>query len=579
MKNTIQKSLLLMLYFVFIYSTFGQIQTKNRTYYQRDFEKNKAFEKTYHLWWSKDNWGPIVKDTIPYFVDDRNYKGIINYGVEFKSKDFRLFNYFESLTMFLLKVEIEKCKFNSKDSLIELEGFVDGGWGEKAKYGKDEPKNYIDVFIGKKTDTITKCYYNAAVNGDRIETTLSKKIIDENFVLDSFPSFYFKNPTYYRLASKGKRSFKIKAKINKNSILAFGGSSCYSEIFDIGSMVFIPNKNKNNKIRKKDNKKYVDILINNKLVADIEKEKAADNEISYYTYTEKAENYILRKQYANAKETYLILNKEYKTLFARDIHNAIRCAVLSRDYENAFFWGEKLANKGINICYFDASIFNNLKKNSDWKKFTIRFDSISNESKKRININLKLELEQLLEEDQSDYGLANRKDSKTLYETTVRVTDKLIELLKKEGYPSEEKIGVCTKNDTTLIFAPSYNVLIRHAIQQKPKNLNILNKLLSKSEDTLEYDSKRSPNNVFIHNSCFHIYKGNLYILKSCVENDLMVRKMKFKFKNPNNFIIYNDNYVISEYNKENPEEYDKYYNDNYNFIMKLTDDWEFYEH
>ncbi|WP_169338374.1 hypothetical protein [Psychroserpens burtonensis] len=53
----------------------------------------------------------------------------------------------------------------------------------------------------------------------------------------------------------------------------------------------------------------IDILINNKLVTDIEKEKAASNEINYYTYTEKAENYILRRQYGKAKKTYLAFSK------------------------------------------------------------------------------------------------------------------------------------------------------------------------------------------------------------------------------------------------------------------------------
>tara|TARA_R110000823_G_scaffold11973_9_gene40320 strand:- start:897 stop:2609 length:1713 start_codon:yes stop_codon:yes gene_type:complete len=567
----------LIVYFVFICSALGQIKTKYKTYNQKNFEKNKIFENTYHLWWSKDKWGPIVKDTIPYFVDDRNYKGIINYGVEFHSKDFRVFDFSEGKTMYFFKVHFQSCKFNSNDSILEIEGFITGGWGDIAKYGKNEPKNYIDVFIGEKTDTITPCYYNIYVNKDKVETKWNNEIIESGHVLDTFPSFYFKNPTYNRLASKGKRPFKIKAKINKNSILAFGGSGCYSEIFDIGSMIYLPNKNRKNKIKIKKYKEFEQILINNKLVADIEKEKAAFKEINYYTYTEKAENYILRRQYANAKETYLILDKEYPTLFARDIHNAIRCAVLSRDNKNAFFWGEKLAHKGINNKYFDATIFSNLKKNLDWEKFRTRFDSISKEAKKRINLNLRLQLEQLLEEDQSDYGLENRKEPKILYETTVRVTDKLIELLKNEGYPSEEKIGVYTKNDTILNFSPSYNVLIRHAIQQKPKNLDILQKLLDKSIDSLEYDSKRSPNNIFLHNSCFHIYKGNLYNSKSCGANDLMIKKMKFIFNNPNNFIIFNNNYVVTEYNKENPEEYDKYYNENYNFIMKLTDNWEFY--
>lgn len=42
-------------------------------------------------------------------------------------------------------------------------------------------------------------------------------------------------------------------------------------------------------------------------------------------------------------------------------------------------------------------------------------------------------------------------------------------------------------------------------------------------------------------------------------------------------FFIYTENYIITEYDKESPEAYDKYYNENFNYIMKISDDWEFY--
>jgi hypothetical protein len=63
----------------------------------------------------------------------------------------------------------------------------------------------------------------------------------------------------------------------------------------------------------------------------------------------------------------------------------------------------------------------------------------------------------LLNEDQANYGLENRKKPKELYETTERVTDKFIDLLKREGYPSEERIGSHVINDTTLISFPDFN--------------------------------------------------------------------------------------------------------------------------
>jgi hypothetical protein len=108
--------------------------------------------------------------------------------------------------------------------------------------------------------------------------------------------------------------------------------------------------------------------------------------------------------------------------------------------------------------------------------------------------------------------------------------------------------------------------------------LQTLKDLLNKSNDAIEYDSKRSSNHRNFPNACLHIYKGNLYNNKSCGNNDLQIRKIVFKFSNPFKFIVDLGDYIITEYNKENPEEYDNFYKENFNFIMKLTDDWEFYE-
>lgn len=574
MSNNMRLFFILLLNFFIVLNGQSQTKSKNLTFSQKDFQKNKIFENTYHLWSHNYHWGPTVKDTVSYFVDDRNYKGIVNYGVNFRSKDYRLFSLIEDLTMFYLNVEIENCNYDLKDSTITIKGFVSGGWGIKIDKELNDPKNHIEIFIGNKTDTITNYYYKSPVNKDKVETIWKNQIIDQGHLMDSFPSFYFKNPIHVSTNPEGKRPFKITAKVDKNSIIAFGGSNCYSEIFDIGSMVYFPKKNIKNKIKKEEIKKSIALIVKNQLVNRNEEPQ----EINYYTYTEKAENFILRGQYSNAKETYQILNKEYNTLYARDLDNALRCAILSRDYKNAVFWSEKLANKGITIKYFNAAIFSKFKKTSDWNNFALRFDSISSESRKRLNISLKNKVEELLQEDQSNYGLSNRKEAKVLFKTTEIVTDKLIELLKKDGFPSEEKIGVYTKNDTTLVFSPDYNVLIRHAIQQRPKNLTILLRLLDKSEKMREYDSKRSGNTIFIDNSCFHIYKGNLYNAKSCGVNQLMVTKMKFMFKNPHKFTIYNGNYVVRDYTEENSEENEKFYNENFNLILKLTDDWKFYE-
>lgn len=185
---------------------------------------------------------------------------------------------------------------------------------------------------------------------------------------------------------------------------------------------------------------------------------------------------------------------------------------------------------------------------------------------------LKEKLNDLVKEDQADYGLKNRKDPKILYETTEKITDRFIELLRKDDYPSEEKIGCYVVRDTILMTNPDFYVLIRHASQQKTKNMEAFNQLLYKSISTLEFDRKRSSIDTDSANSCLHIYKGNLYNSKACAKIDLAVRKIILKFSNPYNFLLHSGNFIVSEYNSENPKQWDDYYEKNYDFITKLTD-------
>ncbi len=564
---------------IFVNTSFGQKQSK---YTQIDFEKNKVFKEVYNLWSSKGNWfsNSMDSDSISYFVDDRNYKGIVNYGVTFHSKSYRTFNFVEHLSMCFLKVEISKCVYNPIDKTIDIEGFVSGNnnWGSNEFIKSKKIKTYIDLFLGEKTDTIKNCYLGRTMNKDSVDIKLNNKKADEFTVIDKFPAFYFKNYIHNRMLLGNRQPFKIRGKVANNTLLAFGSGQFYSEIFDLGSMIHNL-KNTEQKTIKKEEFDCRALISNNKLIVDIEKEEAKKKEITYYTYTKNAENYILGRQFGKAKDEYNLLAQNYPVLFARDINNAIRCAILSRDIKAAFCWSEKLAYKGIELPYFNAKIFNGLRKNPEWKNFSIKYDSISKATKLKWNLPLKKELDNLLNEDQAEYGLENRKSPKILYETTEKITDRLIDLLKKEGFPSEEKIGSHIIKDTVLISFPDFNVLILHALQKSQKNLKALNELLDKSSKNLEYDQKRNFNNTIGYGSCFRIYKGNLYNSKACSQNNsLEVRKISFKFNNPNGFIMDYGNYVIEANDSKDPKAVDNYYKENYNLIMKLTDDWEFYE-
>lgn len=563
--------------------SLGQSNIAQVIYNQSDFKKNRVSDEVYQLRWHKNVWLPNSTDTLPYFVDDRNYRGIVNYGVTFKNKDYTGFQFLETTSMCFLKIQITKCNYSQKDSIISIEGFVTGQLNEQLKNGTAQ--NNIELFIGEKTDTVHSYYfgnacYNNIIDKKLVEAKLDNQEIDEFTVLDQFPAFYFRNYSHYSTNPKGPHPFKIRRKVSKNTLFVIGSRAHYSEIFDLGSMIYYPNKNRaNNQTKKQEDSNCRILMVRNKLVSDIQREKSEKKEIDYYIYTKMAENFIMAKQYAKAKEQYYLLSQKYPSqLFARDIHNAIRCAVQSRDFATAFWWGEKFAYKGAPLSYFNSKIFNGLRKNPQWENFSIKYDSIHKISKNNVNLKLKKELNELVKEDQADYGLKNRKDPKTLYETTEKVTDKLIGLLKKDGYPTEEKIGCDFIRDTILKTDPDFYVLIRHALQQRTKNLSALNEILDRNINTLEFDRKRSYIDIGPSNSCFHIYKGNLYNSKTCPKNDLIVRKMIFKFNNPYNFLMEFGNLIVSEYNPENPKEWDDYYEKNFVFIMKLTDDWKSFE-
>jgi hypothetical protein len=561
--------------FVLLFFTalsFGQNANELKTFTQKDFNAHKIHVYKYDEWnrqlYNRD------QDTIRYFVDPAEYKGTINYGVEFAAYDKKAFHYIEDYFIYFQDVEIEKCVFNPKDSIVEISGSINGGWNIVDAKGAAKTRK---VIVGEKRDTIYEIRLSPKWHSqDKYYLTYKNEVRKSQFVMDTLPAVYFVNTTFWKNIG-GQQTFSIKCKVNRNSVLAFSELSTYTEMFDLGQMLFgKPRKPvKGISKRGKDDPRFVKIIEKNEQV---KYRKPPKPDALYYQLTEKAENYILSRQYAKSKETYLLLSKEYRTIYARDIHNAIRCAILSRDMASTEFWGEKLAHKGVGIKYFNAKIFNVLKKDPTWKSFSKRYDSISTKSQSGFNHHLRAQLKLLTDEDQADYGLENRAASPVLYETTQRVTEKLLTMFEKEGFPSEEKIGVTIINDTIISMTPRENVLIRHAIQQKPKSLEALNVFLDKSYEKFEYDQKRLSNNVMAHNSCFHIYKGNLYSDKSCGSNESMAKKIIFKFNNPNNFIMHYGNFIVSEYDEESPEEYDKYYEERFNFVVKLTDDWKFYE-
>lgn len=565
------------LLFVFNFVNSQNNKSKTRVFSNADIQTYEIFENKYDMW-SFENIIQPKGDTITRFVDVENYKGILNYGVELSTRDKKTVNFTEDYVLYFLKVNLKKIQFFEIDSIVEIKGNIDGGW-DFFDFKNEKIKDISYVSVGELTNTEHFLnFYPQYYFPDIYIIKYNRMVMDSTFTLDTLPALKYEK---YRTKKKvnGRGEFTIKCKINEKSILIIGKYSCYTKFYNIGEMIFSNNKKAKVNVDKpiKNAPRFNRIIEKNVQVKE-QLKLPPKKEINYYTYSGHAEQFIISKQYAKAKEQYFLLEKNYATLFATDIHNAIRCAILSRDMKTAFMWSEKLAKKGVGLTYFNSRIFTGMRKNPEWKNFITKYDSILKITNDNFNTKLQNEIIGLLNEDQADYGLKNRKEPQVLYETTERVTNKLISLLEEEGFPSEEKIGAFTKNDTILITAPDYNVILRHAVQQKPKELDKLIQLLNKSQENFEYDMKRSGNHRNFPSACLHIYKGNLYNDKSCGLNELGIKQIKFKFNNPYGFIMDYGDFIVSEYDKENPKEWDDYYEQNFNFIMKLTDDWEFYD-
>ena len=179
-----------------------------------------------------------------------------------------------------------------------------------------------------------------------------------------------------------------------------------------------------------------------------------------------AETLITEENYTEAAKTY---DKAYQVnsyMFAIDIENALICNIQNKDWEKSALLAEKLMLKGVEMTFFNSQRFNSLKKTKEWEKLLKRQNEIHSEFQKGLNQTLVDSLVVLMEYDQSEYiKLKGTKTMDDMTEVTSDINARLIRLIDKYGFPSEEKIGIYIYNDTILSgnAALDFDVLFRHS--------------------------------------------------------------------------------------------------------------------
>ena len=590
--------LIITIIFMITSNSFSQKKVSSLEFSQLDVNAYKIDTDIYNFFWHKNNSyynstfqkrNFIEGDTLPYFADYKTYKGLVNYGIQFNNYDTLLHTIVENLFMYRLEVVIKNLVFNPEDSTVLIKGEIKGGRDYKHiaewKQFVAADRIGIDVFVGEKKDTVNFLYYDSDIEILQIKTwdvKLKGDLINKPTVLDSFPGFYLNNYQHFKTKADAQKSFEITAKIDQNSILVFGLENCYTEIFEIGKLVFDSTAKKKERLkiykREKQVKNpdpYVAIIRNNKqeLYPDI----ATDIELPWYYKTiEKAENLIVNKQFAKANEEYKSFLVKNHYVFARDLQNAVRASILCRDYSTAIVWCEKLALKGVSLKYFDAQIFEGLQSSRLWNPFLQKYSILNKRYTNGLNQNLIKELSDLVAMDQKDYVRQSKGefDRTKLQATTQRVDDGLIKLIKKEGFPSEEKIGVKIIQDTIIGTSNDYYVLINHSHQMQSNRVIEIKEIISECARKYEYDMVRNNLSKFVNiGTCYMLYKGNLYLDKNCQNKPQMLQKIIFSTQNQYGFIIDGGDVSAFGYNPANEEDDTKFMEDNYNFILNLTDD------
>jgi len=135
-----------------------------------------------------------------------------------------------------IKIVPSKILIDKKNKKLKIQGKLTGGWIHVL------PTEF-EIYIGQRNDTISNITLAPNLHGD---VYYNGKKVKETIVIDRVPAFYlsdFKRFEAFRGENNQENSnykellFNIEAEFNEKSILIFGLSERYAEIFEIGRLL------------------------------------------------------------------------------------------------------------------------------------------------------------------------------------------------------------------------------------------------------------------------------------------------------------------------------------------------------
>ena len=135
-----------------------------------------------------------------------------------------------------LKIIAAKITLDKKSRLFQINGQITGAW-------ESVIPSEFEIYIGHRHDTIS----NITLSPNLHDTIFYKGAkVDSTIIVDRVPAFYMTNLQKFNV-NRGTKNltnsnykemlFNISAIIDDKSILVFGLSSRYAEIFEIGKLL------------------------------------------------------------------------------------------------------------------------------------------------------------------------------------------------------------------------------------------------------------------------------------------------------------------------------------------------------
>ncbi len=135
-----------------------------------------------------------------------------------------------------IKIVPSKILIDKQNKKLKIQGELTGGWESVIPFE-------FEIYVGERNDTISEITLSPNLHGD---VYYNGEKVNETIVVDRVPAFYlsnFKKFEAFRGTNNQKNStykellFDIEIEFNEKSVLIFGLSSRYAEIFEIGKLL------------------------------------------------------------------------------------------------------------------------------------------------------------------------------------------------------------------------------------------------------------------------------------------------------------------------------------------------------